>query len=90
VNTQKPKRIMDTSKLTVVFEVKDRDAMAQLYEAHMSGSTIYGLAPSKIAWGDQLTTPSELLDGLINLDPEFHKKRDLKSLCERAEKHRRE
>lgn len=80
---------MDKTKITVVFEVKDRDEMKQLYEAHKSGKTICGLAPNIIAWGDQLTIPSELLDGLVELDPDYPNKRELKTLCEIAENHRR-
>lgn len=75
--------------MTVVFEVKDRDAMKQLYEAHKSGTTVCGLSPNIIAWGDQLTVPSELVDGLIELDPDHPDKRELRELCEMAETHRR-
>ncbi len=81
---------MDTTKITVVFEVKDRGAMKQLYEAHKSGTTVCGLSPNIIAWGDQLTTPGEMLDGLVELDPDYPDKRELKTLCDMAEKHRRE
>lgn len=74
--------------MTVVFEVKDREAMMQLYEAHKFGATICGLMPNIIAWGDQVTTPGEILDGLLEIDPEFPSKRELQELCDMAENHR--
>jgi hypothetical protein len=86
---EKPKA-MDTAKITVVFSVKDRRAVEQIYKAHRSGTTVCGLWPGIISFGDQVTTPGEILEAMLELDPECPNKRELKSLCERAEGHRLE
>ncbi len=80
---------MNTSTMTVVFQVKDLDAVKQLYEAHKNGTLICGMIPEIISWGDQLTTPSEIIDGLIEIDPDFLNKKELSELCDIAETHRK-
>lgn len=78
---------MTKEKMTVVFTVKDREAMKQLYDAHKNGGLICGMSPNIIAWGDQVTKPGEIVEGLAELDPAYPNIKELKELCEMAEKH---
>lgn len=80
---------MKPTKMTVVFDVKDRDAMKQLYEAHKSGTAVCGMLPSIIAWGDQITIPGDIVEGLLEIDPQYPDTKELKELCDMAEKHRK-
>ena len=78
---------MDTEKMTVVFEITDRTAMKAFYDAHKDGLSVCGMQPIIMAWGDQMTVPGEIVDILANLDPESFNKKEIKELCEMAEKH---
>lgn len=79
---------MDRTKMTVVFEVKDREAMKQLYEAHKAGSLICGMSPNILAWGDCITTPDEIIGGLLEVDVESINKKEIGELVTLAEKYR--
>ena len=78
---------MNKNKMTVVFTVKDRKAMEEMHKAHLNGTLICGMSPDILSWGDQITTPSEIIDGLLEIDSEFPNKKDLTELIEKAEKH---
>jgi len=78
---------MDTTKMTVVFDVKDRAAVGELYEAHKGRGTVCGMCPVVLAWGDQVTAPGQITERVAELDPEFIDKKEVRSLIELAEQH---
>lgn len=78
---------MDTSKITIVFGVKDREKIKSIYDAYKTGGLICGLTPLVIAWGDQITIPSEILNELIDIDVDFECIPKVKKLIELAEYH---
>ena len=80
---------MNGKKLTVVFEIKDDTARKQLWEAHKSGALVCGMSPNIIARGDQVTIPSEILSGLLEVDPNWPDKELVRNLCSAAEQHRK-
>lgn len=77
----------DRTHMTVVFEVKDKDAMRQLWEAHKSGTLVCGMSPNILSWGDQITAPGDIVDRLINIDPDYPDKKELREICDMAERH---
>jgi ATP-dependent Clp protease adapter protein ClpS len=75
--------------LTVVFEIKDDTARKQLWDAHKDGTLVCGMAPNIIAWGDQVSVPSDILSGLLELDVNWPDKEAISDLVEMAEQHRK-
>lgn len=75
--------------LTVVFKIKNREEVAALYAAHLNGTTICGMSPESISWGDEVSIPSEIVEGVNELDPYCPDSKALKELVEMAENHLR-
>lgn len=78
---------MDRDTMTVVFKVKDREAMKAIYDAHLNGTTICGMHPETIAWGDQVDVPSQIVNVLNEMDPDYPNKDELREVCDMATKH---
>lgn len=76
-------------KMTVVFEVKDESLLPDLYKSHLGEGLICGCIPTIILIGDQITVPSDILDGLDSIDPDFPDRKELINLQKEIENHRR-
>ena len=81
---------MNRNKMTVVFDVKDITRLTELHEAHLNGGLICGMVPEILSWGDQVTTPSEIIGRLVELDLFCINNKEVKALIELAEKHQKE
>lgn len=73
-------------ELTLVIKITDPAAAAWIWEAHKKPG-INGIAISIIADGDQVTTPGEITEALVDIDPAFPKRSELEALVFQAEKH---
>ena len=74
-------------KITIVYTVTNPDEAKDYWRAHFSGGSLYGLSPEILAGGDHVAILSDILTRLSNIDPMFPDKKELKDLCELAEKH---
>ncbi len=76
---------MDRSRLTIVFEVRDKDAAQVFWAAHVKGAAVHGLEPSILQWGDQLTKPAEIVQGVADLDAFSPNRAKVEKLISEAE-----
>lgn len=78
------------SKMTVVFEVADEAALEPFYAAFRDKTPVHGMIPRAMQWGDAVTIPDEVVEGLANdIDPAHPDKRLLAELVQLAEDYQR-